>query len=145
MGEQLPEQKRPGGPVNFKPIAIGDVFYHPDFPPKIYTSESGETEYRGGKTISRDEAYSIMFWQQHQPDGLKEAMIENIQNAIKLGEIGHFVAATKTNKGFDIEQSDKEKLSAYRILAKEIGYEIGPYKVNERSGNVTAKIKKIEE
>jgi len=79
-----------------------------------------------------------MFWSRDQPRGKREAIIDNIISASETGLIGCFV-----NSG-GITDYDKERLSAYRILAKQMGYEIGEYKFNPRSGNVTAPIRRQE-
>ena len=39
-------------------------------------------------------------------------------------------------------EEDKQKLSAYRVLARELGFEIGGFQFNERSHNVMATIRK---
>jgi hypothetical protein len=116
-------------------------------PPKILHGENGEEIAQGGKEISKDEAYNMMFWS-HWDDFYtaekKRDMAIQINTAVKDGKIYNFVEVTKTDDNFEIEQHDKEKLSALRIMAREMGYEIGPYKVNENAGNVEAEIKKIE-
>lgn len=43
-----------------------------------------------------------------------------------------------------ITEKFKEKLSAYRQLAREIGYEMGPFRFNEDSGMAVAEIRKMK-
>lgn len=43
-----------------------------------------------------------------------------------------------------ITEEDKRRLSAYRSIAREIGYEIGQFHFNKNTHTVTAEIKKIE-
>ena len=85
----------------------------------------------------KDAEYSKRFWE-GQPDGMREAMIENIKSAASSGTFSMFAIM----EGFS--EKDKEKMSAYRSLAKEIGYEIGPIKLNRQTGTASAEIRKIE-
>ncbi len=137
------KQERPGGPVRQKPIEIGGIFYDPSVPPKLYKTPDGGQEYRGGKVLDNDEAYSMMFWAQKRPEGLREAMEQYLDSAIKTGEFSSFAGATKTPEGkVELDQDSKEKLSAYRMLAREKGYAIGPFKYNEGATTVQAPITK---
>jgi hypothetical protein len=88
-------------------------------------------------TDDKDGEYSKKFWEKGKPEGLREAMIENIISATNTGFIGIFVSLD----GYT--ENDKEKMSAYRVLAKEIGYEIGPYKLDRKTGVASADIRKI--
>lgn len=118
--------KRPGGPLRAKPIEIGGVFYDPLHPPKLYQTPGGKQEFRGGKTLDKDEAYSMMFWAGKRPKGLREAMLQSLYSAIKTGKFSSFAGASETPDGrLALDQDSKEKLSAYRILAREQGYTIG--------------------
>jgi hypothetical protein len=140
---ELPENiNRPGGGIKTRPpIEMGGVYYDPLHPPKLYTRPDGQQEYRGGKVLDKDEAYSMMFWGEDQPPGLRETMVEIVNAAIKTGEFASFVGATKPPEGnFELNQASKMKLSAYRILAKEKGYTIDPFQYHENSGTVTAAI-----
>lgn len=134
--------KRPGGPLEESPLKIGDNFYDPEHPPKFGVDESGNEKYEGGKIISKDEAHSIMFWRHHKVPGLHETMIESVRSWIDSGTFRAFVSGEQTDKGFELDQKSKEQLSAYRILAGELGYTIGSYTFHEKSGLVTATIVK---
>jgi len=83
-----------------------------------------------------DRLYASKFWNQHQTRGLRENMIENIKTAEKGGSFSLFVSP------IGITKTDKEKLSAYRVLADEIGYKIGGFKFNKKSYTAQASIKK---
>jgi len=136
------QRKRPGGELAIKPVEIEGVFYDPYDPPKLFEGPGGKKDYVGGKEITKDEAYSMMFWNKERAEGLRGAMEDNINNYLKAGFISIFVDAEKSEGGFELKQESKEKLSAYRVLAEKLGYIIGPYKYNEKSGNVQAKISK---
>jgi hypothetical protein len=97
-----------------------------------------------GSKQTKDESYAEEFWQK-QPAGLKEAMEQNILAAIKAGIFSMFVAPEEGKTFQDTESIDEEskrKLSAYRVLAKEIGYEIGPFTLNKNAHSVKATISK---
>lgn len=68
-------------------------------------------------------------------------MTEIVHDAIAsgYGSISCFVSMT----GFD--EKDLEKLSAYRVLARELGYEVGHYVLNPREGTASAPISRIPE
>jgi hypothetical protein len=138
------EKKRPSKKLTIRPIEIEGKFYDPDNPPKLFEDSDGKKNYKGGKEISRDEAYSMMFWSKEKPDSLKDTMKDILNGSFKTGVISIFAGAEKHENGFELEQESKEKLSAYRILAEELGYIIGPYKYNEKSGNVQATINKTK-
>lgn len=138
------EKKRPGKELTIKPIEIDGIFYDPYNPPKLFEDSDGKKNYKGGKEIDRDEAYSMMFWSKERPDDLKDAMKDILNDSLKTGTVSIFAGAEESENGFELEQESKEKLSAYRILAKELGYIIGPYKYNEKSGNVQATISKTK-
>lgn len=94
-----------------------------------------------GNSITKDQSYSDDFWSKRHPEGYKEAMMETIKIEITRGIFANFVSGTKTSNGFELDEESKEKLSAYRILADEMGYVIGPFKYNENAGTVEAEIK----
>jgi len=98
-----------------------------------------------GKKISKDKAFANLFWKKQEQKfknekfvkQLKETMEENIETGYKnSGKLGSFVDP----KG--ITQEDKEKLSAYRLLAEELGYQVGEYKFDSNSFIASAKIDK---
>ncbi|MEK6952751.1 MAG: hypothetical protein AABX29_07085 [Nanoarchaeota archaeon] len=114
-------KNRPGGPLEGRPVSGIDGKWYDQFGREI-------------KFDPKDIKYSDLFWSRNQPRGIKEAMIDNIVSASEGGLFGCFVAAN------GITDYDKERLSAYRVLAKQMGYEIGEYKFNARSGNATVPI-----
>jgi len=69
-------------------------------------------------------------------------MQQSIESAIKLGIFSNFVGIIEGTDGKkQLDEATKEKLSAYRKLAEEMGYSIGPFKLHEKAGTVTAEIK----
>ncbi len=143
LKSQAADRHLPGGPDSMRPIEINGTFYDPLEPPKLFRTPDGQDEWVGGKEIDRDEAYSQMFWR-NQPEGMKEAMTENIETGLKNGFMAIFVTATKQPNGrFELEHEPKKRLSAYRVLARKLGYVIDSYKYNENAGNVTAMITKL--
>ena len=96
-------------------------------------------------TETQDQIYAAKHWESLQSrgndklvEGMRLAMQENIEKAVELGKIGLFV----NKDGFD--EKDKEKMSAYRQLAKRMGYEIGEWMLRKSDGIATAEIKKEE-
>jgi len=137
--------KRPGGVVHAKPIEINNIFYDPLIPPKLHQSADGSQEYKGGKVISKDEAYSMMFWAKDQPKGLRKAMIINLESAAESGTFSSFVGVDNSDSDkIQFDQKSKEKLSAYRIMAEEKGYTIGSFRYIKRAGTAQAKIEKAK-
>lgn len=87
---------------------------------------------------AEDEEYAKRYWTR-QPKGMKEVMEDYIRkSARERGLISHFVDPNK------IAEDDKEKLSAFRLLAKQLGYEMGQYKFDKQTHTTTAEIKKIK-
>ena len=117
------KQNRPGGELYGRPSQDADGKWR-----NQYGEELSEEE-------SRDLEYATRFWES-QPSGMREAMRENIEIAAQAGSISSFVDP----KG--ISEKDKEKLSAYRVLAKEMGYEVGQYVTNRDSYTAVAPINK---
>jgi hypothetical protein len=104
-----------------------------------------------GNKLTRDESYAREFWQK-QPEGMKEAMQENIKSFISEGVFHSFVEPAN-GKSFDesnkdqngkqqLDEKSKQSLSAYRLLAEEMGYEIGSYILKENAKTVEATITK---
>jgi hypothetical protein len=120
-----PQQKRPGGELHTRPIQGVDGQWQDGYGETISESEAKDSE------------YASRFWQNNQSPGLREAMQDNIQSRAESGSFGIFVDSQ------GITESDKEKLSAYRQLAREMGYEIGPFRFNANSYTATAEIKKV--
>jgi len=127
--------KLPGGAARAKPLEINGQFYDPYHPPKLVRKTDGTEEYVGGKTIDRDTIYANRFWDR-QPKGMKEVMIQELHKAAAdpRGKIGSFVNPS------GMDERDKEKLSAYRQLGKELGYEIGKYHFNPKVHTAEASI-----
>lgn len=102
------------------------------------------------KEKSQDEIFAGRFWERQRDTGrskeligkfrdrLKEQIKEMIQNS-PVEEGKQFIKIFVTREG--ITEEDKEKLSAYRLLAKEFGYEIGAFNLNRKTGVATAEIK----
>ncbi len=117
-----PQSERPGGELHTRPIQGSDGQWQDGYGNRI-----SETE-------ARDIDYATRFWRQ-QPAGQKQAMQEIIQNQVELGKFSLFVSPSGISEG------DEEKLSAYRLLAREMGYEIGSFHFNPNAHTVTAEIK----
>ncbi len=84
----------------------------------------------------QDEEYAKRFWKR-QPKGMREQMIQNVTvTGANAGFIGAFVDPNGPN------EKDKEYMSAQRLLAKELGYEVDGYVFHKVSYTVTAKIRK---
>jgi len=135
---------RPAG-EKMRPLEINGIFYDPENPPKLYQDEKGNKEYRGGKEINRDDAYSIMFWNKERSKGLKDAMKGILEDASKQGYFSITVGELKKDKdgNYELGQENKEKLAAYRVLAREMGYDIGTYEYKEKAWVVKATMTKI--
>lgn len=134
--EPKPALKRPGGAYSPKPVIIEGKTYDPFHPPKLVQNPDGTQGFIGGKELTKDEVYADRFWRKTHPPGLREALIENIQKDAQAGTIGIFVSET------GIAEEDREKLSAYRELARELGFEIGQFTFHKNAGTATATIKK---
>ena len=118
-------KKRPGGLFKGKPgEGLNGKWYDPF-----------------GKSIVFDHLdldYSARFWSRSRPKGLREVMIDNIITGEKEGSIGSFVSPD------GILESDREKLSAYRVLAQQMGYEVGKFSFNKRAYTALASIRKVD-
>ena len=137
-------RERPGKALNELPIEINGHYYDPTQPPELVKLPDGTRKYIGGREINKDEAYSMFFWSKNQPRGLRDSMLDTIRRALASNSLDIFVSATKNSAGtFELDKSSKEKISAYRILALELGYKIGPASYKESVGVVTAPIEKM--
>lgn len=94
---------------------------------------------RHENSVGKDAEYARQFWERGQPEGMREAMIRNIVDAATTGTKGIFAGSA----GFD--ERDKQKMSAYRELAREMGYEIGPFQLDRPTGVASAAIRKLPE
>lgn len=71
-------------------------------------------------------------WLANRAPGTIDAIKKNIITAALKGTIGLFVDIN------GISEDDKGRLSAYRVIADQIGYEIGKWKYNKKSGTQSA-------
>ena len=129
----------PGGEYKPRPIEIDGEFYDSLHPPKLFRGLDGKEVYVGGEKLDKNDVYAERFWSRDQPKGLKEVMTENIRKATE--ERGTFTSFVGEN---GISDTDKEKLSAYRVLARETGYEIGEFAFDKKTGVASAPIRQIE-
>lgn len=83
-----------------------------------------------------DHNYAQRFWAR-VPEGMRAAYQTSIESAARTGTLAIFV----NMEGLD--EKDREKMSALRLLAKELGYEVGQFRLDKRSGTVSASIRKI--
>ncbi len=133
------KRHRPGRSYLPRPIVINGKNFDPFHPPKLIQNSDGTQEHVGGREMSPDEAdkmYAARFWE-GKPPGLREAMTETIKKDAQTGRTSIFV----DKRG--ITERDKEKLSARRELARELGFEVGPFTFNENAYTATATIKPI--
>jgi len=91
-----------------------------------------------GKKMTKDEAYSSMFWSKYADSDLctrmQDSMTEILKSSFDKGMFNLFVSKS------GIEQEDKERISAFRILANKSGYNLGELKFNPKSYTVSGKI-----
>ena len=85
----------------------------------------------------RDQLYAAKFWE-NQPKGMREVMAANIETALKKGQFASFVSPN------GLDEKDKAKLSAYRQLARDLGYEMGQFTAHPESHTVSAPVSKIQ-
>lgn len=111
-------QIRPGGELYGRPVQGLDGHWYDKY----------------GTPISEDEEYSRRFWDKGQPKEMRSTMIGILESSIQNGHFSSFVDPS------GITEYDKEKLSAYRILARELGYTIGQFSFNKKSYIATAPI-----
>ena len=158
--EQLKQVTRsPGNELRQRPLAINGVAYDPYDPPKLYVSRDGHREYRGGTKLSgaaasrgqeararvgtatsndRDVEYAERYWAKQSPqvrDARRNAMRESLRTDAAAGAISVFVARD------GITEDDKAHLSAIRIEAAALGYDLGPFAFNKRAGTATATLR----
>ncbi|MEK7571064.1 MAG: hypothetical protein AAB553_02210 [Patescibacteria group bacterium] len=97
------------------------------------------------RELTKDESdrmYSAAYWYENRetiPYGLRDQMISNIRSAGEPGgngQIGTFVDPE------GITEKDRMKMSAYKVLAEELGYEVGEYTHHQKTHNVNAPISK---
>ncbi len=120
----MTQYKRPGGPLKGKPVVglDGRRWYDP-FGEEIVFDP-------------KDLEYSKRFWSHNQPPEQRETMIENVLRAGETGFIGMSVDPT------GITGAHREKLSALRVLARQMGYNVKQFIFDPRSYTAIASIKK---
>ncbi len=99
------------------------------------------------KLESKDAVYAEKYWEGFIARGKKPELIEKLKqvarevilNAAQSEEkiVGVFLG----KEGLD--EDTKGHISAYRVIAQEMGYEIGQFKVNKSSGTATGMIRKL--
>ena len=100
-----------------------------------------------GNPVDKDLVYAEAFWKMKREqlpgkyfDDFEKIIKEGIEvQARESGTVGSLVS----NNG--LTEEDKMKLSAVRITAKSMGYEVGEFQYNDKSGTATAPIKKIKQ
>lgn len=115
------QQKRPGGELYGKPVQGLDGQWYDKF----------------GSPISEDEEYARRFWDKGQPKKMRSTMVDILESSIQRGVFSSFVDPS------GITEYDKEKLSAYRILAQELGYNMSKFTFNKNSHSATAQISRL--
>ena len=132
------DSKRPGGELKGKPIQGPDGQWRDAFGEKI------EAPTPPASREAIDHEYSKRFWETRALKGekfqndLRATMQSNVMSAADSGMLALAVDPA------GITDHDREKLSAYRELAKTMGYEIGAFRFNEKSHTAIAPIKRIE-
>lgn len=128
--------ERPGGPLVGQPAQGLDGNQYDQFGDQVDVPASYNASQND--PTNKDTEYADRFWVR-QPEGMRDIMIGKINTAVeKEGGIFSLFADPA-----GISEHDKEKMSAYRALAKELGYEIGQYKFNPQTYCVSAPVKKL--
>ncbi len=132
-GMKIEGPKRPGGELQGRNVQGPNGTWVDKFNEPLGAKESTDMEYAAKFWNRQDKNLSPKYAGQ-----LRESMRGNIESAVngKRGSIGSFVDPT------GVTEEDKEKLSAYRVLAKEMGYEVGDYAFDKRSHVASAQISK---
>ncbi|OHA47750.1 MAG: hypothetical protein A2806_01480 [Candidatus Terrybacteria bacterium RIFCSPHIGHO2_01_FULL_48_17] len=134
--EKEQEPKTPGGPVRERPIQQDGKWYH-------FGEEVSEER---ATALNRDHTYARQFWQRMQEEGLSPEQIRNYENALR-GQIQNHAEQgllLENVSAGELADKDKEKLSALRELASEMGYEVGQFRRGEEPGLMRASLHKIE-
>lgn len=99
----------------------------------------------GGDRENRDRKYADMFWEDNKniKEKMRRTMMEIIENSINH-ETGEGTLYLQAVSRTGIKEKDKARLSAYRILAREMGYEIGEFVFDKKTDVVRASIKKLK-
>lgn len=83
---------------------------------------------------SKDQQYAIAFFMS-QPKGMRQVIENNIRRSAPSGIISIFADMN------GLTEQDKQRLSAYRVVASEMGFAIGQWRLNRNSGTCQASIK----
>jgi hypothetical protein len=79
-----------------------------------------------------DAMYAARYWQSHP--GYEQSTWANVENSIKkYGRVSVFV-----NKTGMIDEVSKEKLAAFRVLARQHGYQIGQFARDPRTPEIVS-------
>jgi hypothetical protein len=107
MSESSEAPARPGGALVERPVQGSDGNW-----------------YMHGRRIPREEAvdyeYAATFWAK-QPKAMERTMMDIIEHAAQEGTFWLFVDQER------MTDEDKERISAYRVLAKQMGYRLGGF------------------
>lgn len=122
----LEKRRLPGGPLQGRAAQGQDKKWRDQFGEALDSNKA------------QDMDYAARFWTRSQPTGMRENMMTIIESSANQDppQLASFIDPS------GITEKDKEKLSAYRVLAEEIGYEVGPYVLNKRSHTALAPLRK---
>jgi hypothetical protein len=99
--------------------------------------------YMDGRRISEEDArdyeYATRFWKRGQPETMRQNMTEIIEKAVQEGTFYLFVDQE------EMTDEDKERISAYRVLAKQIGYRVGGFTHQPGKPTACAPIERMTE
>ena len=122
-------QKRPGTSLKGKPIvSLDGVTWYDPFGERILFNPT-------------DLIYADKFWAEltsEKKENQKNIMAQNIIDAEKNGCLEMFVNPS------GIVRDDKKRLSAYRVLAQQMGYQVGNFLFNPHLSKATAHLRKKE-
>jgi hypothetical protein len=86
---------------------------------------------------NKDIDYAERFWSSNKNTiELRDAMAQSLQRAIDRGDRLFHISVDVTG----ITEKDKERLSAYRALGKELGVELGPFRLIKGAGTAVAEL-----
>jgi len=99
---------------------------------------------QGNEKRDADVDFSARYWDRHRASGWSdlqmdrrlESMKENILSGSATGSMSFLVGDDR------ITDEWREKLSAYRVLARQMGFDVGAFRFNPDAGTVTAPITK---
>lgn len=145
--------QRPGGELYGRPVQREGKWYDKfgqEIPlPEPKRREDGKWRDRDGKEISdavaQDQSYARRFWEGFLLRGRTEGVIPDTIEAMrvsitKAAERGQFGVLVDSH---GITEKDKERISAYREVARTMGYQIGPLRFNPEEFTAMGPITKI--